>query len=118
MKPILLLDALAFFLYLRIQNQVTTRAQSPSTLRETPIPMLTLAFVLRLPVLGVWDDVGVGEAVDPVLVADESILEELVVEDGAKMYPLRWIAKTLAPADGMVVLVICGLDVKSTEVNT
>lgn len=112
MKLILLSDAPAFFLYLRMQNKVTKRAQSPNTLRETPTPMAALAPVLRPPVLGVWEDVG--ETVDPVLVADDGILEEeLVVEDGAKMYPLSWTAKTLAPSAEMVALAVCGLEVKS-----
>ena len=59
--------------------------------------MPTLAPVLRPPVLEVWDDVG--ETVDPVLLANDEVLlgkdileEELVVEDGAKIYPLTWTA--------------------------
>ena len=86
--------------------------------------------MLRTPVLGSWDNVG--ETVDPVLVvcddplvlvvwagpvlvANDSILgEELVVEDGAKTYPLRWTAKTLAPSAEMVVVAMYGLGIKST----
>lgn len=89
MELALVSDAPAFFLYLRMQNKVTKRAQSPSTAKETPTPMAALAPVLRPPVLGLWDDVG--ETVGLVLVANDSILEEeLVVEDGAKTYPLSW----------------------------
>ncbi len=51
--------------------------------------MPALAPMLRPLVLEVWDDVG--ETVDSVLLAND-ILEELVVVDGAKMYPLRWTA--------------------------
>jgi hypothetical protein len=105
-------DAAAFFLYLRMQNKETKRAQSPSTAKETPTPMAALTPVLRPPVLGVWDDVG--ETVGPVLVANDSILEEeLAVEDGAKIYPLSWTPKTLAPSDEMVALAVCRLEVKS-----
>jgi hypothetical protein len=52
--------------------------------------MPALAPVLRPPVLGAGDDVG--ESADPVLLANDEVLlandipEELVVEDGAKMY--------------------------------
>jgi len=94
---ILLSDAFAFLLYLRMQNQLTSRAHIPSTPRATPTPMPTLAPVLKPPVLEVWDDVD--ETVDPVLLANDEVLlgkdilvEELVVEDGAKIYPLTWTA--------------------------
>lgn len=72
-----------------MQNQLTKRAHIPSTPRATPTPMPALAPMLRPLVLEVWDDVG--ETVDSVLLAND-ILEELVVVDGAKMYPLRWTA--------------------------
>lgn len=53
------------------------------------------------------------ETVDPVLVANNNILEEeLVVEDSAKMYPLSWTVKTLAPSAEIVALAVCGLEVK------
>ena len=79
--------------------------------------MPTFAPVLSPLVLDFWDDMG--EAVDPVLVVwdgpvlvvvlvvwDDPVLEELVVEDGAKTYPLSWTAKTLAPSAVMVVVVL------------
>jgi hypothetical protein len=79
-----------------MQNQLTKRAQTPSTPRVAPTPMPILAPVLRPPLLEGW--VEVGETVDPVLLANDEVLlandrleEELVVEDGAKLYPLTWI---------------------------
>ena len=73
-----------------MQNQLTRRPHIPSTPRATPILMPALAPLLRPPVLDAGDDVG--ETVDPVLLANEILEEELVVVDGAKMYPLSWTA--------------------------
>jgi hypothetical protein len=100
-----------FSLCFRIKVHATTMAITPNTPRATPIPMPAFAPVLRPPELAAFDDVA--EPVGAVLVADAVVPvpapvpvleeeEELVVVDGAKLYPLSWIPYTLAPWAVMV----------------
>lgn len=74
--------------------------------------MAIFAPVLRPPKLGLGDEVD--DTVGAVVVGDDSVLEEPIVEDGAKLYPLIWTAYTLAPSAEMVAVVVCGLGLKLT----
>lgn len=101
-------DAPAFHLFLCIQNRARDRTLSPTTLRVTP--MAIFAPVFRPLELGLGDEVD--DTVCAVVVGDVSVLEEPIVEDGAKLYPLTWTAYTLAPSAEIVAVVVCGLGLK------
>lgn len=71
-----------------MQNKAKNRTQRLTAPRETP--MAVFAPVLRPPELGFWD--AVSDPVGAVVVGNASVVEEPIVEDGAKLYPLTWTA--------------------------